>query len=799
MVEAAPGVDPVGKMGCSPRVRSHRFHSRGARTTGVVKGWETSTTGHPRRLYRWIALAAVLAVSMLGASCSPQLPIKNAQPTLPTTLEVDPAADHFIFSTVLEGFDTPTNVAFAPDGRVFVAEKKGIIKTFDSIDDPTPEIAADMEDEVRSVGEHGLIGLTVDNEYPARPYIYASYSWDITGLWGDACDASYQVNGCVTGSRVSRITLDSNGLMVGSPESLVDDRWCYQFGAHAIGSVEMMEDGSLLVTSGEGASWTGTDYGQYGGTQLFPAVPNLTPKNACGDPPDGVGFAGHPSVAEGGSLRSQDLLTPGDPLGWNGAIVRIDPDTGESLADNPLHGGPHAHDDEMLAHGLRNPTRFTQRPGSKDIYIGNVGQAYAEEIDVVSVDGPVKNFGWPCREGDRTNLGYETLENHMCETLISDPASPSILSNPWLFYTRPHVGAAITGLRFVPDGQYPAEYVGDLFFVDYVQGNVWSVEVKPDGSRRNVPPRAVAYRTNIVALVDSPDGYIYGVDIATGTIERLVGADSPPVADLVASPQQGPLPFTSNLDASGSAQPGGGILTFAWDLDDDGVFDDATGPTASVNLNTNDNHDVSVRVTNESGASSVATETLFPGNTAPVIDVTFTTPMPWEAGAPIEFDIVATDAEDGPLSGPSVQWETLLRHCYEPTDCHSHPHAIGTGTSGATEGPSHGYPSFLELAVRATDSRGQTTESRMDLLPATTGISVTSSVPGVTVLVGESTFETPFTYTAILGDQLEIGVSPKPLVDGVLYLFDSWSDGGDAAHGINVTGDMSLHLTLVPQ
>ncbi len=753
-------------------------------------------SGPPRR--RTAALAVIAFAGLVAAACAQPQPPAPPAPA-PTGLTSDPTADTFSWTPVLSGLDTPTNVSIAANGRVFITEKAGIIKTFDSVDDQTPTITADLRAAVRNVGSHGLSGVAVDRQFPTRPYLYVLYAWDRTGLWGDGCGSNYELNGCVTGGRIARLTLDPNGVMVGSPQSLVDDRWCFQFSQHSVGSIIQMADGSLLATSGEGANYTRTDYGQFGGEQLIPPVANLTPRNPCGDPPRPAGSSGTAVTGEGGSFRSQDLLTAGDPLGWAGALVRIDPDTGRARPDNPLAGVGGTDDDALLAHGLRMPYSLTVRPGTDQIFVGDVGQGWAEEIDrVVLSDSRPRNFGWPCREGNRAYKPVEDLGNTMCTERITSPTAPSILTEPWFLYTRVNSGAAITGLAFVQPGRYPSKYDGDLFFVDYVLGNVFSLAMNPDGSRAAVPPEAVAYGGQKVALVTGPDGWIYGVDIASGTLDRLSNEDSEPVASLTATPQSGPTPLTTTLDASGSTQPGGGTLTFAWDLDDDGAFDDATGATTPLTLTLPSDREVSVRVTNPAGRSSTASIVLHPGNRPPTVSVAVTSAQPWEAGKPITFTIDAQDPDDGPLSGSSVEWRSVVRHCYTSQDCHSHPEGVGTGTQGVVVGPTHGYPSFLQLEVRATDSRGQTVTRVVDLQPRTAQIEVTSSVPGAAVTFGETTLTTPFTFTAIVGNVIEFSTAQTQIIDGRPYRFVSWSDGGGRAHDVTVTGGASLQLNVAP-
>ena len=45
-------------------------------------------------------------------------------------------------TVALSGLEQPTAVRFAPDGRIFVAEKAGRIQLFDDFGDPTPTIFA---------------------------------------------------------------------------------------------------------------------------------------------------------------------------------------------------------------------------------------------------------------------------------------------------------------------------------------------------------------------------------------------------------------------------------------------------------------------------------------------------------------------------------------------------------------------------------------------------------------------------------------------------------------------------------
>src|SRR5918997_693212 len=80
--------------------------------------------------------------------------------------------------TVLTGLNQPMNIEFAPDGRIFVAEKAGRIKVFDSIADTTATIFADLSANVHNQNDRGLLGLALHPEFPTQPYVYVLYTYD---------------------------------------------------------------------------------------------------------------------------------------------------------------------------------------------------------------------------------------------------------------------------------------------------------------------------------------------------------------------------------------------------------------------------------------------------------------------------------------------------------------------------------------------------------------------------------------------------------------------------------------------
>jgi glucose/arabinose dehydrogenase/PKD repeat protein len=489
-----------------------------------------------------VALSAALVVGSLTSLLATTAPPARAA-TLPSGFQE---------SVVFSGLTNPTAVRFASDGRVFVAEKRGVIKVFDSLTDTTPTTFADLNVNVYNFWDRGLLGMALHPNFPATPYIYVLYTydhelgstapaprWGTPGVYSDPCPTPpgpTGTGGCVVSGRLSRLQASGN-TMTGTEQVLIED-WCQQYPTHSVGTVEFGADGSLYASGGDGASFEYVDYGQTG-----------SPLNPCGDPPGGVGATLTPPTAEGGSLRSQDLRTAGDPTTLDGTIIRVDPATGAGLPDNPLANSADPNARRIIATGFRNPFRFTRRPATDELWIGDVGAGDWEEINRLSDPlGTVENFGWPCYEGSGRQGGFDAANLSICENLY---AQAGAVTAPYHAYrhadkvvaneTCPAGSSSIAGLQFefAGGGNYPTEYQDALFFADYSRDCIWAMLKGTNGLPAPGLIRTfVAGAANPVNLETGPGGDLFYVDFDGGTIRRIgytVSPSSCPIGQYKAS------------------------------------------------------------------------------------------------------------------------------------------------------------------------------------------------------------------------------------------------------------------------
>ena len=689
---------------------------------------------------------------------------------------------------------------FSADGRIFVIEKRGTVKVFNNLTDTNPRVLIDLRTNVYNFWDRGLLGIALHPNFPSTPYLYLLYTYDgdiggkapkygttvapgTAGGDDDPCPTPPGATdqGCVVSGRLSRFVVqpDANGQLVAGPETVMIEDWCQQFPSHSIGSLVFGHDGNLYVSGGDGASFNYVDFGQTG--------------NPCGDP-----------VQEGGALRSQDMRTTGDPVGLNGTILRIDPETGAGLSDNPFASSTDANARRILAYGLRNPFRINVRPGTNnELWIGDVGWDTWEEINLITntTDKAARNFGWPCYEGNSAQSGYQAANLKICNDLY---AQANAVTPPFFAYSHsaqvipndpcPTGSSAISGvaMEFYTGTQYPSRYNGALFFADYSRRCIWAMLNGPNGTPNKATIENFAIdAASPVEIQLSPSGELYYADLNGGSIRRIQFTgqlNQPPTAVISSSATSGGAPLTVNFDGSKSSDPDpGDSLSFAWDLDGDGAYNNGTAPQASYTYSQPGTYAVKLKVTDSKGALNIASTTVnVGGNTAPV--ATIASPQAgqlWKVGDTVAFSGSATDAQDGNLPASQLSWSLVLFHCDLQNQCHQHSQGTYSGVSSGTfVAPDHAYPSYLQLTLTAKDSGGLENSKVLRLDPLTTVLTFQTNPGGLDLVVGAQASTSSFSRTVIVNSANTVSAPLSQTKGKQKWAFDSWSDGGAQTHNI---------------
>jgi glucose/arabinose dehydrogenase len=274
------------------------------------------------------------------------------------------------------------------------------------------------------------------------------------GLLGVAFDPGFATNQFLyvyytaetpdTHNRVSRITANGDMALSGSEQPILD---LENLGAsnHNGGAIHFGPDGMLYVAVGENAE---------------------------------------PSMAQ--SLENR-----------LGKILRIGPD-GSIPETNPFYSVATGVNRAIWALGLRNPFTFVFDDSTGRMFINDVGQSSAEEINE-GVAGA--NYGWPSCEG------------------ACDPPDARF-RDPVFQYGHGDsdtTGCTVIGGAFYPDaGPFPGSHRGNYFFADYCSG--WIRRLDP----------ATGMVSSFVTGIDSPvglkaaDGFLYYLARGGGGVVRRI-------------------------------------------------------------------------------------------------------------------------------------------------------------------------------------------------------------------------------------------------------------------------------------
>ena len=596
--------------------------------SATVTGTSTSGggVGVGRRASKFIGRIGVLVTLSVLASSLAVLATQEvaAAATLPPGFQEE---------VVFSGLTEPTTVRFSPDGRVFVAEKSGLIKVFDSLTDTTP-------DRLRRLADQGpqLLGSG-----PARP-------GPCPGLPGEPVGVrALHLRRCHRG----------HGAALGFGERHVDD--CPT--PRARPTTAAWSRGRLSRLQAAGNVMVGSE--QVLHRRLVPAVsepldrqPGLRCRRrslrerrrrrqlqlrrlragrrarrtrAATRPAASAAQA--PPAAEGGALRSQDVRTTGDPAGLNGASCGVDPATGAGLPDNPIgveQRPQRPTDRRATACATRSASRSVRGPtrSGSVTWAGATGRRSTGWS--ARPAAPVDNFGWPCYEGDGRQGGYDAANLSICENLYAEGTARS--SAPYFRYHHndlvvpndicPKGGSSVAGTSFafssggslpgriprraVLRRLHPPVHLGHPHRRQRAARHLEAQDVRRRRRSSRSTSRSGPAATSSTSTSAARSG-------ASGTSTRT-SRRSP---SLPRTRRAGRRPSPSPSTAPASSDPDGDRSAYAWDLDGDGAFDDGTAATASYTYTQPGTYTATLRVTDPSGATGTSSVAISAGNTPP--------------------------------------------------------------------------------------------------------------------------------------------------------------------------------------
>lgn len=759
---------------------------------------------------------------------------------------------------VASGFSEPVGFTFDANGRMYVWEKSGKVWIVQNgVTLPTPLI--DLSEEVGNWRDHGCLGFALDPNFLTNGRIYLLYTVDRNYLmnkgqpgYNPAADQYYSatIMRCTRytaiGPNFNSVDLNSRLVLIGETKK-TGIPLLYE--SHSTGSLVFGNDGTLMLTAGDGASYNTADIGNEPQTYYLQALADsiITPKENVG------------------AMRAQMVNS------LSGKMMRIDPQTGNGVPSNPFYNAsaPRSAASRVWALGLRNPFRFTRRPGTGStnpadgnpgvFYIGDVGWSTFEEMNVCYAGG--MNFGWPIFEGMENNGPYlnaraanQDAPNPLygqgsCtkpffdfqdllvqETLthpvgLPNPCDPGTMIPPnihtftndrpvldWVHGNESRCGAfngntavvfdlddpnspvpgprfggnASVGGTFIAGVGWPAGYQGSYFHADY--GGAWIRRVVMNAD--NKPVQVYNFATNMGAVVfvsEGPDGALWYVRYETGQIRKVAPlgiTNLAPVAVALQDTLYGATPLTVHFTGSGSTDPEGGPLTYLWNFGDAGTST-AADPThvfvAPAGVPTV--FTVTLTVYDNQNQPNSTTLKVNVNNTPPHVAISsFPDGQLYPVGVDttISLEAVVSDAES-PVAQLSFAWQTVLHH---NNHVHSEPidHTATTSTVISGVGCYEDNFSYV-VKLTVTDPGGLSTTVVNHLYP-------NCAVIAPTAVIAASAYQGLSPLVSMLdgGQSVDNGTI-------VSYHWDfgdgTTADGQTVAKTFTETGDYQVGLTVM--
>jgi glucose/arabinose dehydrogenase len=450
--------------------------------------------GRVRRFISGIALLAMLSAGLPQVAAQDSTPGADLANTAPNAGSPLPGQYTFYPSDVavpggdLPGdpqiqlvqingeFEEPVNVAAPMDGsgRIFVVERGGTIRIVNADGTVASEPFLDWTGQTMSAFlEQGMLGLAFHPNFADNGIFYINYT-DVLRS-GDVMTLQLNVS-----------EEDPN---LADPESAeVISFRAQPYPNHIGGDIEFGPDGCLYIGHGDGGLEgdpldAGQDFTTHLGKMLRIDVNQALGLPACGKdrPASSAESAAAVPDAElpdppthsvnGGGMGREMIgkgyeIPPSNPFVSGDQILDLFSLTEDDFARYHPYAQP-----EIWAYGLRNPWQFSFDRETGDLWIGDVGQNFWEEIDFE-----------PASSAGGFNYGWKFLQGSHCFPESLEPDCPKVGVLPVAEYPHdPSGGSTVIGGHVYRGDEYPT-LEGIYFVSDYVSGRFWGIAPGEDGS-----------------------------------------------------------------------------------------------------------------------------------------------------------------------------------------------------------------------------------------------------------------------------------------------------------------------------